>query len=132
VTAGRLSSLFKVSFTKESRKNFRSSGIPGAFDWLNVTLDIAKSLKKGGPAIPQKPGLQANLRAPNVLSQKLESWLTRNENDMPTEEFLEKFKSYNLPDWDHYTHVRIAYLILVKHGRQEGNEMCWIKLGFGF
>ena len=97
--------------------------MPEAFDWLNTSLDIAKSLKKGGLATPENPDLQAKLRAPNILAQKLESWLTRNENDIPIEEFLEKFKSYSLPDWDHYTHIRFAYLILVKHGRQEGNKI---------
>lgn len=121
VTAGRLSSVFKTSFTEETCKNFKSSGIPEAFDWLNTSLDIAKSLKKGGPAVPESPDLQAKLRAPNVLAQKLESWLTRTENDTSADAFLEQFKSYGLTDWDHYTHIRYAYLILVKHGRREGN-----------
>jgi len=123
VTAGRLSSVFKTSFTEGVCRDFRSSGVPEAFDWLSVSFDIAKSLKKGGPAIPENHYLQNRLRAPNVLAQKLESWLTRNENEIASEEFLEKFKSYMLTDWDHYTHIRFAYFILVKHGRQEGNDI---------
>jgi len=66
--------------------------------------------------------------APNVLAQKLESWLTRTENDTPPDDFLEKFKSYSLPEWDHYTHIRFAYLILVRHGRREGKDIIFKSL----
>lgn len=113
--------MFKTAFTQETCKNFKTSGLPEAFDWLNLSLDIAKSLKEGDFSIP--PDLQSKLRAPSILAQKLETWLIRSEDDIPTEVFLEKFNTYCLPDWDHYTHIRFAYLILVKHGRQEGNEI---------
>jgi len=46
--------------------------------------------------------------------------VARTETDIPAEEFLRRFEAYDLPDWDHYTHIRIAYLMLEKYGRREG------------
>ncbi len=112
-----------MALTEESCKHFRSSGLPEAFDWLQAALDISKSINEGKTPSSENSNLnpQFNQRAPNILANKLESWLTRSENDISADEFLEKFTAYNLPDWDHYTHIRLAYLILTKYGRQEGS-----------
>jgi hypothetical protein len=34
-------------------------------------------------------------------------------------EFLRKFAAVELDEWDHYTHLRIAWLMLRDHGRRE-------------
>ncbi|ESK88750.1 arf-like gtpase atypical [Moniliophthora roreri MCA 2997] len=56
-------------------------------------------------------------------NEKLESWLTRLDTDSSPDEFLSQFREIKLPAWDHYTHIRIAYLLLVAHGRQKGKDM---------
>ena len=61
-------------------------------------------------------------RSSDVLSDKLESWLARAENDTTPEEFIAQFEGITLPAWDHYTHIRIAYVILTTHGRQKGKN----------
>ncbi|KAF9009859.1 P-loop containing nucleoside triphosphate hydrolase protein [Hymenopellis radicata] len=53
----------------------------------------------------------------------LSSWLARTETDVPALEFLEQFQNITLSSWDHYTHIRIAYVILTTFGRQTGKNM---------
>eukprot|EP00277_Geminigera_cryophila_P027408 CAMPEP_0179483732 /NCGR_PEP_ID=MMETSP0799-20121207/60830_1 /TAXON_ID=46947 /ORGANISM="Geminigera cryophila, Strain CCMP2564" /LENGTH=519 /DNA_ID=CAMNT_0021297373 /DNA_START=397 /DNA_END=1956 /DNA_ORIENTATION=- len=48
----------------------------------------------------------------------LEEWLER--EDAPDDDFLDAFARYDLESWDHYTHLRVAWLFLRKHGRREG------------
>lgn len=62
------------------------------------------------------------MRSPTALSKKFEEWLSRAEKDVPAETFLEQFYAYDLPNWDHYTHLRLAYILLLKHGRREGTS----------
>lgn len=62
-------------------------------------------------------------RSPDVLAEKLESWVARASTDSSPEEFLEQFNKVNLPAWDHYTHIRIAYVILTVFGRQKGSPI---------
>lgn len=52
------------------------------------------------------------------LETQLEEWLAR--PDEPDEVFLSQLADYTLDSWDHYTHLRIAYIMLRKHGRREG------------
>jgi ADP-ribosylation factor protein 1 len=47
-----------------------------------------------------------------------QEWTTR--VDCPEDEFLSLLSSYQLDIWDHYTHVRIAWVLLHRHGIQEG------------
>ncbi|KAF9526863.1 ADP-ribosylation factor family-domain-containing protein [Crepidotus variabilis] len=130
VTTGRLISVFKSQATLQTAQNPQTSGLPQAFDWLNTALEIVQASEKTGrsiTAVPQAPaGAPENdaQRAQTVLAHKLESWLNRSEDsDLSDDEYLERFKAYTLPEWDHYTHIRIAYIILTKHGRQEGKNM---------
>jgi hypothetical protein len=116
-TSGRLVSIFRTALTD---KGLETTGLPEAFDWLNLALEIAKSSqttvalsKSLEPATPYP-------REQSTLSEKLKSWLTRIETDLDPEEFHTKFRSFTLPSWDHYTHIRIAYVILTKYGRKEG------------
>mmetsp|Transcript_10493 Transcript_10493/g.34463 ORF Transcript_10493/g.34463 Transcript_10493/m.34463 type:complete len:519 (-) Transcript_10493:54-1610(-) len=48
----------------------------------------------------------------------LTEWLQR--EDDPADVFLCKFGDYSLESWDHYTHLRVAWLLLRRHGRREG------------
>lgn len=45
-------------------------------------------------------------------------WMVR--ADIPEEEFLALLDTFQLDIWDHYTHVRIAWVLLNKHGIEEG------------
>jgi small GTP-binding protein len=51
-------------------------------------------------------------------------WLSSSLNDSDTREknysFLQQLYHYNLPKWDHYTHIRIAYLLIAKYGLEDG------------
>ncbi|TDL23003.1 hypothetical protein BD410DRAFT_839311 [Rickenella mellea] len=47
------------------------------------------------------------------------SFLSRAEEDSSPSVFLRQFHEYDLPSWDHYSHIRLTYLILVIHGRQK-------------
>ena len=57
-----------------------------------------------------------------MLAKRLEEWVERAERDSTPEEFITQFHNYSLPSWDHYTHVRIAYVILTMYGRSKGPE----------
>ncbi|KDR67805.1 hypothetical protein GALMADRAFT_161355 [Galerina marginata CBS 339.88] len=118
-TSGRLAGVFKTSLTENT---VVGTGLPEAFDWLQLALEIAKSRKDGSVSNASEPQIP-NPRSQSVLTQKLESWLARVETDVQADEFLEKFQTFSLPDWDHYTHIRIAYVILTKYGRKEGKDM---------
>lgn len=61
-------------------------------------------------------------RSPEVLSERVTSWILRAADDIPDPEFLEQFRTYTLTAWDHYTHIRIAYVILTTFGRQKGER----------
>ncbi|CAE6499807.1 unnamed protein product [Rhizoctonia solani] len=95
-----------------------SSTITPAMDWLYDTL--------GGEQPKDRYHIQDSNSAAQVvegLAEKLNSWVERASTDVPPAKFLEAFEAINLPSWDHYTHIRIAYTILCMHGRQKGKTM---------
>ncbi|RXW24319.1 hypothetical protein EST38_g1513 [Candolleomyces aberdarensis] len=134
VLAGRISSIYATSLTTNP-----PTGLAEAFDWLSMAIDIARTAKKDPGAqlsvinTPQeksaaaqsasKPSSVTSQRDPSVLAKRLGEWLQRTESDSPPEDFIQQFKEYRLPSWDHYTHIRLAYLILVAHGRQKGERL---------
>ncbi|KAF8644815.1 hypothetical protein AX16_008272 [Volvariella volvacea WC 439] len=95
-----LLSVFKTALTAP----FDSSGLPEAFGWLSVALQAAAS-KKPNPA------------------PRISDWVVRSDSDSSPDEFLSQFHNLQLPSWDHYTHIRIAYVVLTKYGRQKGKDM---------
>ncbi|KAF6744944.1 ADP-ribosylation factor [Ephemerocybe angulata] len=127
--SGRLFSIYSTSLTSKPHVGLRE-----AFSWLALALDIAKTTKKvsevsGEPPARQKsPSQKLNLREPNVLAKKLGEWLQRTESDSSPEELIEQFNAYSLPSWDHYTHIRLAFVILAAHGRQKGKDLLFIGL----
>jgi len=118
-----ISSIFPTSLTSNP-----PTGLQDAFGWLALALEIAATAKKpsaGGivptvevprPDPPAGPGA----RDPSTLAKRLEEWLRRTDTDEEPEAFIERFNAYKLPSWDHYTHIRLAYLLLVANGRKKG------------
>mmetsp|Transcript_111771 Transcript_111771/g.219109 ORF Transcript_111771/g.219109 Transcript_111771/m.219109 type:complete len:431 (-) Transcript_111771:115-1407(-) len=51
----------------------------------------------------------------------VEDWGNR-EDDCDEVEFLRLLDNYELDIWDHYTHVRIAWVLINKYGMKEGFE----------
>lgn len=73
------------------------------------------------PSNTHKPDFDP--RSPEILSEKLELWVARASTDSSPDEFLEQFNTFSLPTWDHYTHIRLAYIILTTFGRQKGSPI---------
>jgi hypothetical protein len=94
--------------------NYLSTLVP-AMDWLYDTLVGIESTR---PMFKQ-PSSQAP-QVVDALAEKLNSWVERASKDVPANAFLQAFETINLPSWDHYTHIRIAYTILKTYGRQKG------------
>lgn len=92
--------------------------LPDAFGWLLMALE---SVRKGNAPSSQISKL-VPARTTSVLEERLPSWLLRAEGDSSAAEFLRQFETINLPAWDHYTHIRIAYLMLTQYGRQKGEN----------
>ncbi|KAF7371161.1 ADP-ribosylation factor 4 [Mycena sanguinolenta] len=91
-----------------------------AFGWLLEAIETARA---GKPPTSAPVAAAPNPQSAAALESKLEEWLVRSENDSTAEVFLQQFETLNLPAWDHYTHIRIAYLLLTIHGRQKGKNM---------
>ncbi|KAF9478427.1 ADP-ribosylation factor [Pholiota conissans] len=124
VISGRLAAVYSSSCTKQ--EPFSASGLPEAFDWLLFAMDIIKSSPSGNVQLQLQSLVSPPVRDPNSDSsilEKFESWVARVEADIEAEEFVERFNSFTLPSWDHYTHIRIAYVLLTKYGRQEGKDL---------
>ncbi|KAJ6475768.1 ADP-ribosylation factor [Mycena vitilis] len=95
--------------------------LPDAFGWLLMALESARKGPSNTHAV-LSPKSATTPRAPSVAEERLPSWLTRAENDSPAAVFLHQFETIGLPTWDHYTHIRIAYLMLTQYGRQKGKD----------
>jgi signal recognition particle receptor subunit beta len=84
----------------------------------------SKGKEVGGAegAAREEGGTQTAKEGPQSEEDKLEAtlleWLER--EDAADDEFLSSFENYTLDTWDHYTHLRIAWLLLERHGRREG------------
>lgn len=92
-------------------------GLILGFEWLVQALND----KKNGVNLTKTDiseltlGPTAAVIHPPTL---LETWLER--EDQPDEVFLSQVADYSLDAWDHYNHLRLAYLILVQYGRADG------------
>ncbi|KAG6829492.1 hypothetical protein H0H92_004374 [Tricholoma furcatifolium] len=96
------------------------SGLPEAFEWLRMAftnVSLGKNTHDVQPRLPE-------LRDPNHLAFKLDSWVSRAEAEIDNpDQFISRFESVSLPAWDHYTHIRIVFFILVMYGRQRGKDI---------
>jgi len=114
-SSGHTLSVFKTSLTRD----LADGGLPQAFDWLLLALESAARAKpKQQSTSKALPGPQP----PETLAEKLDSWLARAEIDSSPQDFIAQFHTIKLPAWDHYTHIRIAYVILTTYGRQKGEH----------
>jgi hypothetical protein len=104
--SGRTANIFATSAIRPVAEG----GLRDAFGWLQIALELGPGAKIDSSE--QSP--------PKSLSEKLDSWLTRTETDSSPQEFLDQFNSFSLPAWDHYTHIRIAFVLLTTYGRKEG------------
>jgi len=113
-------------------------GIMEGLDWLHDTLldpPDPPAPSSGAPPPPPPPsggsgsdssdqedseGLSPAEQEAKRLENLLLEWLER--PDLPSNEFLQQLEDATLDVWDHYTHLRIAWLLLTKHGRREGME----------
>eukprot|EP00927_Polykrikos_kofoidii_P009755 TRINITY_DN14087_c0_g1_i1.p1 TRINITY_DN14087_c0_g1~~TRINITY_DN14087_c0_g1_i1.p1 ORF type:complete len:511 (+),score=89.43 TRINITY_DN14087_c0_g1_i1:78-1610(+) len=99
-------------------------GLSEAMDWLVDQLrgNGGKSSTGNGSARTHTPAVstEETLEAAEARKQEelLIEWLEREDED--DDEFLAKLNSYSLDSWDHRTHLRIAWLLLKRHGRREG------------
>ncbi|KAK6992851.1 ADP-ribosylation factor [Favolaschia claudopus] len=121
-TASALAGMSSFGFGIGLTHSLVEGTIPDAFGWLLMALESARK----GTALPSTPAPAPKVlsaRDPSVLDDRLSSWLARSESDTSPEEFLRQFETINLPAWDHYTHIRIAYLNLTIHGRQKGKDL---------
>lgn len=89
-----------------------------AFEWFFTAIESSSTTSTSN----QPPVAPASLDSLE-LDKELSLWLARTETDAPPEEFVTQFLLANLPTWDHYTHIRIAYVILTTYGRQKGKDM---------
>jgi hypothetical protein len=108
-------------------QSLTEGALPEAFGWLLMALENPQSLPASGTSsistststLKPKAADPTNPAA-TTLEEKLSAWLRRTETDSPPGEFLRQFAELQLSAWDHYTHIRIAYLLLTKFGRQKG------------
>ena len=98
-----------------------ASGLEEAFTWLTEATAPPKIETLSEPKKKPVQDVLSDMRSPAALSAKLDSWLSRADEDPATaEELLKQFEALDLPSWDHYTHLRLAYILLLKYGRRVG------------
>ncbi|KAF8069960.1 ADP-ribosylation factor [Lyophyllum atratum] len=115
VLSGRMSCIFKTSANQDIEK----TGLPDAFEWLRFALENAAA----GRLTPATMQAMPDQRAASLLTEKIAFWVLRAENESDPQEFISQFHSLSLPAWDHYTHIRIAFLLLTIYGRQKGKDI---------
>jgi ADP-ribosylation factor protein 1 len=94
-------------------------GLYEGLDWLIGALKDKADSPPPPPPPPPAPSSEKPEEAKLSHEEKiLTEWLQR--EDEPDDIFLQKLFDYTLDSWDHRTHLRIAWIILQKHGRKEG------------
>lgn len=100
----------------------RNFGLHEGMQWL---VDILATPNAGRHPSAVDAVAAASANAPpqqlSAQEQMLHEWLER--VDLPDDVFLQQFDTYTLDKWDHYTHLRVAWLLLSRHGRQQGMDL---------
>ena len=98
------------------------TGLEEGMQWLAATLALPNAGRHptGSDAIAAAAGDPPSQEM-GAQEQLLHEWLER--HDAPDDVFLQQFNTYTLDKWDHYTHLRIAWLLLTRHGRKQGMEL---------
>lgn len=92
-------------------------GLVEGFDWLVTALRTAPGIRPTAVVT----AVQQEQQEKDRMESLLEEWLTR--EDEPDDAFLSKLRDCTLDVWDHRTHLRIAWILLRKHGRREGMKL---------
>ena len=79
---------------------------------LNITADSISGLTRASRVSKQSQE--------NQMESQLEEWLQR--VDEPDDVFLHQLRACTLDAWDHYTHLRIAFVLLRRHDRRVGMQ----------
>ncbi len=99
-----------------------NTGLEEGMRWLAATLALPNAGRHptGSDAIASAAGHPPSqeMGAQELL---LHEWMER--RDAPDDVFLQQFNTYSLDKWDHYTHLRIAWLLLTRHGRKQGMDL---------
>ena len=108
-----------------------SDGMYEGLDWLHDTLrnrppppppstgtNSEPDSDEGGGTATLSPPLSPAEQEAQRLEALLLEWLER--DDLAPDTFLAQVEDATLDIWDHYTHLRIAWLLLSRHGRREG------------
>ncbi|KAJ7062176.1 hypothetical protein C8F01DRAFT_1251995 [Mycena amicta] len=121
VTKGYTVRIVKTTYTTPFQ---RGKALYDAFEWLVSEIQRVEGSAetKATPAPPLST--LPNPCSPDNLEKTLNAWVERADadTDLPYEIFMQQFTDVALPSWDHYTHVRLAYLVLFIHGRQKGKN----------
>ncbi|KDQ56122.1 hypothetical protein JAAARDRAFT_195329 [Jaapia argillacea MUCL 33604] len=117
-------------FPTTCRRPYKESGVPVVLAWLYSQIQAAELLGQHSSEETSTETQEQNVKemttysgSTNKLARRLEDFLIRAESDSSPEVFLQQFRELNLPAWDHYTHIRLAYVILTTYGRQKGKNM---------
>ena len=107
-------------------------GINDGLVWLHdALLQTRPSLSGSSSSQPPPPPppdesttssneLTAEEQQAKRLEELLLEWLDR--DDIPPDMFLQHLEDATLDIWDHYTHLRIAWLFMTRHGRRVGMD----------
>ena len=133
----RMDALFNIEDIKKTGRKCHSvcttaitgEGLYEGMDWLCDTLKNKKkspvggddhssndSKEKGNGSVSPTTAAATAVSSPEEAL--LVEWLQRVDDD--DDVFLQKLEDATLELWDHYTHLRIAYLNLSRHGRRVG------------
>jgi hypothetical protein len=106
-----------VSIVGTSLNQSLTEGVlPEALRWLLESVENARTGKPPPPSPTEDP------RSPVALAVTLDSWLERAESGPSAARFIRQFQTLSLPEWDHYTHIRIVYSMLSAFGRHKGQR----------
>ncbi|KAF7304364.1 ADP-ribosylation factor [Mycena chlorophos] len=115
---------------KKATEGHVGEALYDGFEWLLAELESKPSpsqptSENNTSVAPLPLSALPDPRAPELLEKTLSSWVDRAdaEAEEDSEKFLQQFHDIALPSWDHYTHIRLAYVILSIHGRQKGKNM---------
>jgi hypothetical protein len=108
---------FGESFGSDGRQ---ATGHKEIFIWLETVLKnkcISKKSVQKSIKINMIESNNEKFEWMSIGSYEIYSSLSDNYSD---EEIIEKIENYQLDIWDHKTHLRLAYIIIITEGRRDG------------
>lgn len=108
----------------------QQSGLFEALDWLIMAMDLCSNTKGPIPDLPETHlyfSDHIGNSPQDALKEKLEDFISRATKDHAEDIFIDLFRNYKLPSWDHYMQIRLTYIFLTTHGRQKGAHTSFTK-----